>query len=234
MTDSTGTVVWEGDYKPFGEAGVHPQSTVVNNFRFAGQYYDEETGLHYNYHRYYDPKTGRYLTPDPIGLLGGINLYSYAVNNPVNAIDPFGLETKGKGLSINTSLLGGTGSYSLLWVDDSQGDFGLSISHLGGGATELAGVGVYFVADSTTTANSINDLNGVSGVVGLGADKVLGYNFEYEIGPGYTGKSHLMGVDFSVVPWNVYGGVSSTKVYNFSDMLDNLLDFLFGDSTDCK
>jgi RHS repeat-associated protein len=91
MTDSTGTVVWEGDYKPFGEAGVHPASAVVNNFRFAGQYYDEETGLHYNYHRYYDPKTGRYLTPDPIGLAGGINPYVYTENNPINLIDPEGL-----------------------------------------------------------------------------------------------------------------------------------------------
>lgn len=91
LTDSTNTVVWEGIYKPFGEAEVNPNSTVVNNFRFPGQYYDEETGFHYNWHRYYDPGIGRYLTADPIGLAGWINLFLYVQNNPVNLIDPEGL-----------------------------------------------------------------------------------------------------------------------------------------------
>lgn len=68
MTDDTNTVVWEADYMPFGEANVSPNSIVVNNFRFPGQYYDEETGLHYNWNRYYEPKTGRYLTPDVLNL----------------------------------------------------------------------------------------------------------------------------------------------------------------------
>jgi RHS repeat-associated protein len=93
MTDSSGTVVWAADYLPFGQADVIVD-TVGNDLRFAGQYYDSETGLHYNYHRYYDPKLGRYLRADPIGLAGGINPYIYSLNNPVNLIDPWGLESK--------------------------------------------------------------------------------------------------------------------------------------------
>lgn len=75
---------------PFGEARV-PVADIVNNLRFPGQYFDAETGFHYNRHRYYDPDTGRYLTPDPIGLAGGMNLYVYVNGNPVNFIDPLGL-----------------------------------------------------------------------------------------------------------------------------------------------
>ncbi|MBT8438435.1 MAG: RHS repeat-associated core domain-containing protein, partial [Gammaproteobacteria bacterium] len=56
------------------------------------QYYDVETGLHYNYFRYYDPSTGRYMTSDPVGLSGGLNTYSYALNNPLYWSDPLGLD----------------------------------------------------------------------------------------------------------------------------------------------
>jgi RHS repeat-associated protein len=92
MTDSLGSVVWKAAYKAFGEAQVDSSSAITNNFRFPGQYFDEETGLHYNYHRYYDPGTGRYLTPDPIGLRGGVNRYGYVLENPLKYIDQKGLE----------------------------------------------------------------------------------------------------------------------------------------------
>jgi RHS repeat-associated protein len=92
VTDNNGTKVWEAEYDPFGKADV-TLATVTNNIRFPGQYYDGETDLHYNYFRTYDPATGRYLEADPIGIGQGRNhLYSYAANNPVNFIDPLGLE----------------------------------------------------------------------------------------------------------------------------------------------
>ena len=76
MTAVNGAVVWSAKYSSFGEAAVDPASTVTNNLRFPGQLYDQETGLHYNWHRYYDPSTGRYLKKDPIGFGGGINLFT--------------------------------------------------------------------------------------------------------------------------------------------------------------
>ena len=90
VVNQAGIVVWGGTSLPFGT--VEGGSRVFDNrFRFAGQYYDNETGLHYNLNRYYDPSIGRYITPDPIGLLGGINFYAYVNNNPINFSDPEGL-----------------------------------------------------------------------------------------------------------------------------------------------
>ena len=89
IVNEAGQVVWAGFYQPFGKSWAYP-ADIVCNFRFPGQYYDAETGLHYNWNRYYDPDTGRYITPDPIGLEGGINLYLYVRGNPVNLTDPRG------------------------------------------------------------------------------------------------------------------------------------------------
>jgi RHS repeat-associated protein len=90
MTDTGGNAVWKALYEPFGKATVTLQ-TITNNVRLAGQYFDQETGLHYNWHRYYDPKVGRYISSDPIGLRGGLNTYVYVRNNPLRYTDPLGL-----------------------------------------------------------------------------------------------------------------------------------------------
>jgi len=89
MTDTNGTIVWQANYTPFGQADVVVE-TVTNNIRFPGQYYDQESGLHYNYFRDYDPELGRYIQSDPIGLAGGINTYGYVGGNPINYYDPYG------------------------------------------------------------------------------------------------------------------------------------------------
>ena len=120
MTDASGSVVWAADYKPFGEATI-TISTITNNRRFPGQYFDQETGLNYNYFRDYNPVIGRYIETDPLSL-GTIqlsqpqrfkmsarlkratrmteiyleeprrqHLYVYVGNRPIEVTDPQGL-----------------------------------------------------------------------------------------------------------------------------------------------
>ncbi len=97
LTDNGQKVVWKANYAPFGEAQVDEDPdgdgvVVEMPLRFPGQYYDRETGYHYNYFRDYDPTLGRYLQSDPIGLQGGINTYGYVYQNPLRYIDPLGLD----------------------------------------------------------------------------------------------------------------------------------------------
>ena len=96
ITDSNGKVVWSAEYAAFGEAIVNEDPDgdgikVINNLRLPGQYFDVETGLHYNLHRYFDPKRGGYIQSDRVGLAGGINLYRYALGNPLRLVDEDGL-----------------------------------------------------------------------------------------------------------------------------------------------
>jgi RHS repeat-associated protein len=89
MTDVEGRIVWQATYKAWGEVGTLAVNEVEQNLRFQGQYFDDETGLHYNTFRYYDPGVGRFITQDPIGLEGGFNLYQYAPS-ATGWIDPLG------------------------------------------------------------------------------------------------------------------------------------------------
>ncbi len=90
-TDQSQAIVWRWEGSAFGDTPAEELSTVTVNLRFPGQYFDSETGLHYNWNRYYDPATGRYITSDPIGLGGGTNTYAYANGNPLFWVDPWGL-----------------------------------------------------------------------------------------------------------------------------------------------
>jgi RHS repeat-associated protein len=97
VTDAEGRIEWSADYSAWGErqhslpldadeaAQIHTDCAL----RFQGQYFDVETGLHYNTLRCYNPGCGRFISPDPINIQGGLNLYQYAPN-AANWIDPFG------------------------------------------------------------------------------------------------------------------------------------------------
>ncbi|HHX2502505.1 TPA: RHS repeat-associated core domain-containing protein [Neisseria subflava] len=94
--NAKGEAVWTAEYEAWGRIRNETVSDGLKAnipFRFQGQYYDEESGLHYNRFRYYDPAIGRFVSQDPIGLMGGINVYIYA-SNPIEWVDPFGLASK--------------------------------------------------------------------------------------------------------------------------------------------
>jgi RHS repeat-associated protein len=110
LSNDQGNLVWRASYKTWGNTVSEDWSVVSlygakvdesyrgdtpkgdakqQNLRFQGQYLDRDTGLHYNTFRYYDPDIGRFISPDPIGLAGGVNLGSYSPN-PISWIDPWG------------------------------------------------------------------------------------------------------------------------------------------------
>jgi RHS repeat-associated protein len=89
MTDGSQAIVWDAIYRPFGEV-QSITGTASNNLRFPGQYFLIEAGLHYNWHRHYEPTLGRYLQADPLGFVDGPSVYSYAALAPTIEIDPDG------------------------------------------------------------------------------------------------------------------------------------------------
>jgi RHS repeat-associated protein len=119
LSDQQKNIVWAANYEAFGKASITPEHQKFSfDLRAPGQWEDAETGYHYNWHRTYEPQMGRYLTPDPIGLAGGVNAYAYVGGDPLDSIDPLGLETI---FVINTNghghagMVVGSGSNALLY-----------------------------------------------------------------------------------------------------------------------
>jgi RHS repeat-associated protein len=152
---------------------------VENNFRFPGQYYDQEAGLHYNYHRYYYPKTGRYITPDPICFAEGINLYAYVQNTPISWIDPLGLKafemTIWIGGGVGHFIVGG-GLYNVTITDLENGKstlYTMKVFGVGVGLPSFRGSSraIKFEADDCRTSDSFD---GFGYIGGLSAEVTVG------------------------------------------------------------
>ncbi|MBF7994835.1 RHS domain-containing protein [Rahnella sp. SAP-29] len=146
MTDSEGKECWRAEPdcwgKVTGETDPREITTGgLQNLRMQGQYLDRETGLHYNLYRYYDPDNGRFTQQDPIGLLGGLNLYQYAPN-ALGWVDPWGLScgsAKGNGRFTEPNLppkvVAQQGDIAIVHYTRS-GDHGPAHLHVKGGGPE--------------------------------------------------------------------------------------------------
>ena len=133
LISTEGATEWCAEYDEWGnllnEENPHQLQQLI---RLPGQQYDEESGLYYNRHRYYDPLQGRYITQDPIGLKGGWNFYQYPLN-PISNIDPLGLETLkcikplhsmgGTGERSGPDIWGNPFYHQYLCVPDGKGDY---------------------------------------------------------------------------------------------------------------
>jgi RHS repeat-associated protein len=92
LINQQGEIDWSIELDPWGNTiREHNPKNMSQPIRLQGQHFDEESGLHYNRHRYYDPRTGRYINQDPVGIKGDLNLYLYPTS-PLSLLDPLGLQ----------------------------------------------------------------------------------------------------------------------------------------------
>lgn len=92
ISNASGAVVQRYVYDSFGNMVITTNGNINQPYTYTSREYDVETGMYFYRARYYDPKVGRFVTKDPIGFAGGINVFSYASSNPVNFMDPEGLD----------------------------------------------------------------------------------------------------------------------------------------------
>jgi RHS repeat-associated protein len=152
IANAAGTKITHYAYLPFGDS--HPSGTPISNcqgttcgdasgtgFGYVGYRYDQETGLYHTGARYYDPRLGRFLQMDPIGQAGGLNLYAYVLNDPLNLVDPSGLiaSTAAGVVDATYSLIQNPAALGHLATGVVAGALGTSLKG-GGAGLGLAGI----------------------------------------------------------------------------------------------
>ena len=166
LTDSQKKVAWSASYTAFGKAVVRADR-LKQNLRMPGQYFDEETGLHYNRARYYSPALGRYLSRDPIQVVSNLNLYLYAGNDPVNGSDPLGLLGFWNAV-IGGALIVGAVALAVVAAPLVASVMGAGLLLMGVGALAGAGVGVLMAPDNCPMCMLQAGLKGLAYGAGLG------------------------------------------------------------------
>lgn len=173
VMSENGNLVWAAEYSAFGQA-IISQEDITVNMRFPGQYFDTESGQHYNYFRYFMPDIGRYSTADPIGYKGGANLYVYVLNNPVIFVDPTGL------------VCGPNGWKDWLVPDWIVGVFDFTNAC----ENHDCCYGCYVVSKSQCDSNFLNDMqNSCSTTFWLLRLDCYGYAYKYYLGVHWFGGS---------------------------------------------
>ena len=190
-------IVWSWNHDPFGNS--LPVGALNYNPRFPGQYFDVESGLHYNMARYYHPSTGRYFQSDPIGLTGGTNTFGYSAANPLIWTDPSGEILP---LLVGAALVGGLFSEDIyLWNSIITGQpvtLGGAAGAFAGGAV-AGGLGVIAaplaatigLADLLGTAGGAFVINAVAGAAGTAIPMALDPCATFD--PALIGASALLG-----------------------------------------
>jgi RHS repeat-associated protein len=198
ITNQAGQAVWRWEQTdPFGGnvPNENPSGlgTFTCNLRLPGQYFENETNLHYNYHRDYDPATARYTQFDPIGLRGGINGYAYVGSNPLILTDPKGLAVEWHGNIYTGGAAAGIGGQLAYFKLESECKCDKKVTISGfaayvtiGGGAKLRGVGRFFeeafgVGNPLSLSDPWSDCpdpsaatgpawhSGFGGVIGVGA-----------------------------------------------------------------
>ena len=242
LFDKAGKITWAARSQAFGQATVFVNETE-NNLRFPGQYEDGETGLYYNFVRYYEPSSGRYLQQDPASLAGGLNTYGYGFQNPLYWIDPLGLFCldgwfKGALAGAAGGLVGGlvSGGVPGALAGAGFGALGGAIGGALGSATKAVGEGAAAAIGHKGDGAGGRYVAGRGGIIGGAVAAIMGDSVQPAVSEGVAGVvAGKLGNPAGKFGAGILGGVGGALGAVVTGAMANSLDYYFptcGDDND--